>query len=297
MGHDLAGNARRVGQPAASHRTLTGHWHPASYCASAGAHGACNAGGMVGAHDINPEAEPFFYEAGTTGVLVIHGFTGSTQSMRPLGQALHRAGFTVSGPRLAGHGISPAAMSVTGARDWVASVEAALVTLRQHSRRVFVTGLSMGGTLTLYTAAMHAGEIAGAIPINAVVRLDSPDIATIALSAEAPATVPGIGSDIKKPGVRELAYTEVPVPCFAALHALTSVTHALLPRLTCPMLIVTSREDHVVPPENGDLIEARVGSARVERLWLDDSYHVATIDNDAALIAERTISFIRSIDI
>jgi carboxylesterase len=251
----------------------------------------------VSLHDIIPYAELFFYAGGATGVLVIHGFTGSTQSMRPLGQALHRAGFTVSGPRLAGHGISPAAMSMTGARDWVASVETALVTLRQHTRRVFVTGLSMGGTLTLHTAAMHAGEIAGAIPINAVVQIDSPAIATIALSPEAPAMVPGIGSDIKKPGVRELAYAEVPVACFVALHALTNVTHALLPRLTCPVLIVTSREDHIVPPENSDLIEAGVGSARVERLWLDEFYHVATIDNDAALIAERMISFIRSIDI
>jgi carboxylesterase len=97
----------------------------------------------VSLHDIIPYAELFFYAGGATGVLVIHGFTGSTQSMRPLGQALHRAGFTVSGPRLAGHGISPAAMSMTGARDWVASVETALVTLRQHTRRVFVTGLSM----------------------------------------------------------------------------------------------------------------------------------------------------------
>jgi carboxylesterase len=240
-------------------------------------------------------AEPFLYEGGDTGVLVIHGFTGSTQSMRPLGQALHKAGFTVSGPRLAGHGISPEAMSRTGARDWVASVEAAYGELRARTHRVFITGLSMGGTLTLYMAGLHAAEIAGIVPINAVVRLDSPDMAAIALSPGMPPTVPGIGSDIKKPGVRELAYAEVPVPCFAEIHALVGVTHALLARITCPALIVTSREDHVVPPENGDFIAARLGSQRIERLWLDNSYHVATIDNDAELIAERTIGFFNSI--
>ena len=244
---------------------------------------------------ILPGAEPFLFEGNDTGVLVIHGFTGSTQSMRPLGEALNRAGFTVSGPRLAGHGVSPEAMARTGARDWVASVEAAYADLRARTARVFVTGLSMGATLTLYMAGMHGADIAGAIPINGLVRLDSPDMAAITFAAGMPATVPGIGSDIKKPGVRELAYAEVPVPCFAEIHALSSVTHALLPRAVCPMLIVTSREDHVVPPENGDFMAARLGSSRIERLALENSYHVATIDNDAGLIAEQSIRFIKSI--
>ena len=241
-------------------------------------------------------AEPFLYDGGDTGVLVIHGFTGSTQSMRPLGQALHRAGFTVSGPRLAGHGISPEAMSRTGARDWVASVEAAFADLRARTARIFVTGLSMGGTLTLYMAGLHGAAVAGAIPINALVRLDSPEIASATFAAGMPPTVPGIGSDIKKSGMKELAYAEVPVPCFAEIHALSSVAHALLPRAVCPVLIMTSREDHVVPPENGDIIAARLGSARIERLALDNSYHVATLDNDADLIAEQAIRFINSVN-
>jgi carboxylesterase len=240
-------------------------------------------------------AEPFHFDGNRTGVLVIHGFTGSPYSMRPLGEALHRAGFTVSGPRLAGHGISPEAMSRTGARDWVASVEEAYTALRRQVDRVFVTGLSMGGTLTLYMAGMHVQEIAGIIPINAVVRLDSPDMATLALMPGAPPMVPGIGSDIKKPGVDERAYAAVPVPCIAEIHALVGVTHALLPRITCPTLIVTSREDHVVPPENAGFITGRIGASRIERVWLENSYHVATIDNDADLIAEHAVRFIRSI--
>ena len=240
-------------------------------------------------------AEPFQFDGNRTGVLVIHGFTGSPQSMRPLGEALHRAGFTVSGPRLAGHGVSPEAMSRTGAHDWVASVEQAYAALRARVDRVFVTGLSMGGTLTLYMAAMHADEIAGAIPVNAVVRLDSPELATLALMPGAPAMVPGIGSDIRKPGVKELAYEAVPVRCIAEIHALVGVTHALLPRIVCPTLIVTSREDHVVPPENAGFITGRIGARRIERVWLDNSYHVATLDNDADAIAERAIGFIQGI--
>lgn len=244
---------------------------------------------------ILPGAEPFFHEGGETGVLVLHGFTGTTQSMRPLGEALARAGCTVSGPRLAGHGVSPAAMARTGARDWVASAEEAFGGLRARCRQVFVTGLSMGGTLTLYLAAKHPELVAGAVPINGCVEMGGEDMAALAFDGSAPATVPGIGSDIKDPGSRELAYPEVPVACFAEIHALVGVTRTMLPRVTCPVLVVTSREDHVVPPHNAGIIASRVASARVEQLWLANSYHVATLDHDAGLIAEAAAGFIASV--
>ena len=240
-------------------------------------------------------AEPFFYPGNDIGVLVCHGFTGTTQSMRPLGQQLAVAGYTVVGPRLAGHGISPQAMAKTTASDWIASVDEALASLRKTCSQVFMTGLSMGGTLTLYTAAKHADVIKGAIPINATVRINSADLAGLALDPNAPATVPGIGSDIKAPGVVELAYKEVPVAALRQIYSLVGVTHDLLPRISCPTLVIQSREDHVVEPSNGPRIVKRIGASRVELLWLDHSYHVATLDNDKDLIAQQTVAFIRSV--
>ena len=240
-------------------------------------------------------AEPFFYPGNDIGVLVCHGFTGTTQSMRPLGQQLAVAGYTVVGPRLAGHGISPQAMAKTTASDWIASVDEALASLRKTCSQVFMTGLSMGGTLTLYTAAKHADVITGAIPINATVRINSADLAGLALDPNAPATVPGIGSDIKAPGVVELAYKEVPVAALRQIYSLVGVTHDLLPRISCPTLVIQSREDHVVEPSNGPRIVKRIGASRVNLLWLDHSYHVATLDNDKDLIAQQTVAFIRSV--
>jgi len=244
---------------------------------------------------ILPGAEPFFHKGNDIGVLVCHGFTGTTQSMRPLGEALHQRGYTVIGPRLAGHGISPQAMARTTASDWIASVDEALATLRQSCSQIFITGLSMGGTLTLYAAAKHAEAIKGAIPINGTVQIDNPDLAGLALDPTMPATVPGIGSDIKAPGVTELAYAEVPVPAIRQVYALAAVTRDLLPRVKCPVLVIQSREDHVVNPRNGPRIVRLLGASRVELLWLDNSYHVATLDNDKDLIAQRTAAFIDSI--
>ncbi len=244
---------------------------------------------------ILPGAEPFFLPGNDIGVLVCHGFTGSTQSMLFLGQQLNQAGYTVIGPRLAGHGISPQAMAETTASDWTASVDEALATLRQTCAQVFMTGLSMGGTLTLYSAAQHAGVIKGAIPINATVQIGSADLAGLALAPGMPETVPGIGSDIKAPGVTELAYSQVPVAALRQVYSLAAVTRDLLPRIQCPTLVIQSRIDHVVDPSNGPRIVRLIGAKRVQLLWLDESYHVATLDNDKELIAEQAVAFIRSI--
>jgi carboxylesterase len=245
--------------------------------------------------NILPGAEPFFFAGNDVGVLVSHGFTGTPQSMRYLGEQIHAAGYTVSGPRLAGHGISPAAMASTGAQDWIASVEEALEQLRRTCNQIFMVGLSMGGTLTLYSAARQPDVIRGAVTINAAVRVGGPAMAGLVYDRSAPATVPGIGSDIKAAGVKELAYGEVPVKCFGDALTLATVVHELLPTVTCPVLVITSREDHVVDPANGPLIAQRLGSRRIELSWLDDSYHVATLDNDKARIAKETVAFIRSI--
>jgi carboxylesterase len=242
-------------------------------------------------HAVLDGAEPFYFAGNDVGILVCHGFTGCPQSMRPLGVALHDAGYTVLGPRLPGHGTSLDDMARTGARDWIAGVEAALAELRAKCRLVFMTGLSMGGTLTLYMAGKYPEAFAGIIPINAVVRLDSADLAGLAYAPDAPPVIPGIGSDIKQPGMVELAYAGVPVPCIAEIHGLTAVTHALLPRITAPALVITSREDHVVPSVNGQLIADALGG-RAQSLTLEDSYHVATLDNDLPVIITETLRFI-----
>jgi carboxylesterase len=240
-------------------------------------------------------AEPFFLRGNHVGVLLSHGFTGTTQSMRYLGEALNRFGYTVSAPRLKGHGLSPTAMAQTRAGDWIASLEDALTELRAHCSTIFVGGLSMGGTLTLYMAGKHPDVFAGAFPINAVVQLDSVDLAGLAFDRNAPVTVPGIGSDIKDPDVKELAYSEVPVACFKELYALIGVTRDLSSKIKCPTLILQSPDDHVVKPGNGRLIASLVGGDRVELVWLKNSYHVATIDFDKDVIVNEVHRFVRSI--
>ncbi len=247
---------------------------------------------MTTQEPILPGAEPFFFEGNDIGVLVSHGFTGTPQSMRFVGEALHRrGGYTVLGPLLPGHGTSPEAMARSTAHQWVGAIDEALATLRRRCRRIFMTGLSMGGSLSLLMAARHA-DIAGIVPVNACVQLGSADLAALVFDPAAPPFIPGIGSDIQQPGVTELAYDRTPVAALGQGLMLFTVARDLLPRVRCPVLVLQSDEDHVVPPVNGELILAGLGSTDKTLERLHRSYHVATLDHDKELIVERTHAFI-----
>ncbi len=239
------------------------------------------------------DAQPFSFAGNSTGVLVIHGFTGCTQSMLPYGKALAARGYTVLGPRLPGHGTTVEDMALRKYTEWTGEAERALQVLSSQCKQVFVTGLSMGGTITLYLAARFADKIAGIITINAL-ALTQPLLRLTPILKYLVKTRPGVGSDIKKPEARESCYDQVPV---SAAHELTRLLKAMreeLPRVNVPALIIASREDHVVAePANAEYILASIGSKNKELLWLENSYHVATLDNDAEIIFERAGEFIK----
>jgi carboxylesterase len=132
-------------------------------------------------------------------------------------------------------------------------------------------------------------------PIAAPVGLMNETTATVLTLNPRPQRVKGIGSDIKAPGVVEIANDEVPVACFDQVTVLVSITRDLLPRIACPTLIIQAREDHVVPATNAIEILRTIRSEDIRLLWLRNSYHVATLDNDKDLIVERVGSFFSEI--
>ena len=239
-------------------------------------------------------AEPFYAKGNHIGVLVIHGYTGSPRSVRYYAEGLAQAEYTVALPRLSGHGTTPADMASKTASDWIADVHAALDWLKERCDTLFVTGLSMGGTLTLYLAGQYPGLFKGIIPINAPIFVNKPAMASLAYLRGAPAEVPGVGGDIKAPDIPDPSYPVIPVPTIKELLVLMKVTEEMLPLITCPALLATSREDHLVPPANGEYIFSRIASQEKRILWLEESYHVATLDNDKEKIVRESIAFIQA---
>jgi carboxylesterase len=232
-------------------------------------------------------AQPFYFEGNKVGILISHGFTGSTQSMRPLGEAYAKAGYTVCGPRLKGHGTHYEEMETTTHQDWIASIEEGYQWLKKRCETIFVTGLSMGGTLTLYLAEQHP-EIKAIIPINAAIEI--PEMEAVYQSDVR--FLDAIGSDIKDPEVTELAYEKTPVQSVKEIVKLMKNVKDNLPAIKCPALIFVSTEDHVVPPNNSQIIYNQISSANKKIVELKNSYHVATLDYDQQLIIDETLTYI-----
>lgn len=239
-----------------------------------------------------PGAEPYRHEGGEVGVLLCHGFTGSPHSLRPWAEYLARQGLTVSLPLLPGHGTHWQDMQATGWQDWYAEVERALRELLERCRQVFVCGLSMGGALTLRLAAKHGPEISGIVLVNPALKVHGLAAYALPLARHLLATTKGLAGDIAKGGGDEIGYDRVPLHAAHSMQKLFRLADAGLPQVTQPLLLLHSKEDHVVPPVDSARVLSRVSSTDVREIVLEQSYHVATLDHDAERIFQESHAFI-----
>jgi carboxylesterase len=148
------------------------------------------------AYPVLSGAEAFAFPGGDVGVLLLHGFTGSPQGLRPWGEALRDDGHTILCPLLPGHGTH--VEDLTGARpaDWVAASEAALADLTGRCRTVVICSLSFGSALALHLAAIRPEQVAGLITVNAVLYHKERHLWLLPLLKFLVATAPGVGSDL-----------------------------------------------------------------------------------------------------
>ena len=226
------------------------------------------------------------------GVLLSHGFSGQPASMKPWGEALAEHGYAVEVPRLPGHGTTWQELNTLTWADWYAELTAVFDRLVADNDAVVVGGLSMGGTLALRLAADRAGEVAGLMVVNPAVATKRFDVKLLPVMKHLVKSFPGIADDIKKAGVGEHGYTRTPLK---AIHSLIQAWPGLiedLPKITAPILYFRSTEDHVVDEASEPIITGRVSSTDVTVVRLEDSYHVATLDNDAERIYQDSAVFV-----
>jgi carboxylesterase len=245
----------------------------------------------------NPAFEPFAADGGPVGVVLSHGFTGTPASMRPWAEHLAAAGFTVRLPLLPGHGTSWRDTNRTRWPQWYAAIEEAYDQVAARCDTVFAAGLSMGGTLVTRLAEEKGRSIAGLVLVNPAFATQRADAKLAPYIAWAVRSRPAIGGDIKKPGVSESAYDRTPVVAFASLLKLWKVTAADLGRVTAPIQLYRSVTDHVVDPLSAHVLKAGATATQVQEILLHDSYHVATLDNDAQTIFDGSVDFIRSLTV
>ena len=254
---------------------------------------------MITAMDIVPNATPLTIEARPEltggrriGVLLSHGFTGSPASTRPWGQHLADLGYGVVVPRLPGHGTTWQDLNTHRFDDWYGEITRTFDQLCLDHDAVVVGGLSMGGSLTIRLTEDHPDRVSGLVVVNPVVATKRFDVKLLPVLKHLVPSFPAIANDIKKPDVDEYGYARTPLKAIHSfLQAWPSII-ADLPRVTSPLLYFHSPEDHIVDDLSMPIILGKVSSVDVTEVSLPESYHVATLDNDAPTIYAQTAAFV-----
>ncbi len=240
------------------------------------------------------DPSPFFLAGGLTGILLIHGYTGSPTEMRWIADDLHARGLTVSGPLLPGHGATPEAMNRCRWADWTGHVESALADLRARCARVFVAGLSMGSLLTLYLARQHP-ELPGVVAYSPAVWVRRRLLYLAPLARNFVATQPKSGEvDLVDPqaDLQLWSYDVDPIGAAAELLKLMLHVRRNLARITCPVLIIHSRGDKSIHPLSAERTYARLGAQDKRLITLQESGHCITVDAQWRQVAEQTYAFL-----
>jgi carboxylesterase len=227
------------------------------------------------------------------GILFVHGFTGSPASMRPWAEFLATQGYSVRLPLLPGHGTSPADLNMSTWKEWYDAAEREYLDLVTKCQKVFVFSLSMGGALTLRLAELH--QPVGIVLVNPLIHIKGINRILIPVVSRLITMRPAVGNDIKKPGANEYAYDKTPLKGARSMLDLLGDVRSSISAVKAPLLLLHSLDDHVLPASNSEWILANVSSVSKREIILKDSYHVATIDNDAPIIFSESLRFVEGL--
>lgn len=249
--------------------------------------------------DVRAGAEPWSAKGSgdnaDIGVLVLHGFTGSPASMRPLAEDLAERGFAVELPLLPGHGTHWKHLARTTWQDLAKETVRAFEQLRSRTRKCVVLGLSNGGLIALRLAQTREADLSGQVLINPFLFSLDPRVKILPILKSVLPSVPGVINDIAKPDQDEVGYDRVPLKSLASVMQLQKQVRTNLPHTHVPTLLLTSRQDHLVDPKNSIEVAERIGASDFEHVWLERSYHVATLDYDYPVILEESAKFIERV--
>ena len=239
-------------------------------------------------------AEEFLLKGGSEGVLLIHGFTGSPAEMILLGKFLNRAGFTVLGVRLAGHGTNERNLMKTTNEDWLNSVLDGYKVLQGLCEKIFVVGHSMGGLLTLKLAYLRKVEkiVTLAAPILIDENLHLEDLPPRSECKDFCLIKPHRNFRNVPPAANK-GYRKMP---FISVHELVNLLEEvklLLPKITTPILIMHGLEDHTAQPKSANFIEEKISSTVKKKIFMPNCGHLLPLIETRYFVFVEVMNFLK----
>ena len=260
----------------------------------------------------------FIERKGNTGVLLVHGLTGTPTEMKQYGRVIARQGFTVACPELAGHCATIEALTATKWQDWYQSIEDAFDALKQECEHVYVSGLSMGALIALLLAAKKGHQVAGVILLSTTFFYDGWNVPRLKRALLLPlvlytplkyflqweetspygikdervrAMVHAILENRDHQTADKIGYFKTPATVILESVRLIKAAKKALKNVVSPTLIVHSTEDDMASLKNAYYTQAHIASKTVETFFVDDTYHVLTLDKRKNDVAKRAAKF------
>jgi carboxylesterase len=248
-------------------------------------------------------------------VLLIHGLQGVPTEMLTLAKRLHKAGYSVRVPHFKGYGYTEGdnAHSVTSWRDWRGQVMQELNEMKRKYKTVSVSGLCIGAVLALSVAEVASAEISGLSLLATTLFYDGWSIPWFRFMLPLGYYTPfrylyaykerepfGLkNQQLRRWVAREMSHktssiagaSNLALPAIHEAELLIKSVKRNLHKVTAPTLIIHAVEDDVSSPRSADFVATHIGSAKVQKIMLHNSYHMITMDNERELVADETIKF------
>lgn len=233
---------------------------------------------------------------GAIGAVLVHGFTGTPYEMHYLGEQLARAGITVHGLRLPGHGTNIEDLDRTTWEHWAEAVEDAFDSLRLMCGQVVVVGQSLGGLLSLHLAAQRP-DVAAVAALATPLWLEGLGAKVADWAARGalrwPAIPKLVRTDVRDRRVRREnpCYDHIPTRALGELARFMKLVGGELGNVRAPVLVLHGKKDHTAPVACAARIAERTRAVRTR--ILPRSYHLIAADVERDIVAAEVIDFIR----
>lgn len=223
------------------------------------------------------------------GLLILHGFTGSLDTVKVLVPRAEARGWPWRMPVLRGHGTKYEDLVGVRWEDWVADAEAALDDLLTECDRVVIAGLSMGALVALTLGHKRAEALAGLVVFAPALRFADPLTPLTPLIKlffpfwDAPSSF--ADKELEKACTN---YKKFPTATFSRLLDFGNEVERKLPLVRVPVVGVYARQDKTIHPIVPKLLADRLGGPYREA-WFERSGHEMLQDLEAEAIADAAI--------
>jgi carboxylesterase len=251
-------------------------------------------------------------EGGEHCVMMLHGLGANALELQRLVKDLHALGFSVVVPCIDGYTFESDLQEWS---SWVEQAQNQLWSLQKKYATVSLVGLSMGAVLGLVLAQKQENNLAGMVLLSTALAFDGWAMPWYRFLLQLPAWLPFIGRyelketepfgikneemrsavrslmkshHISESGADKLTYGQIKQGQLLVKEARKNIQ-----MIICPCLIIHAVDDEVVHINNAEWVFKKIKSTDKELIYLGDSYHMITVDNEKDTVNEETARFLK----